>query len=57
MKVTTVSIDEVINDGRSAPPDVIKIDVEEAEKMVLYGAQNILRTKRPLIFLATPSVS
>jgi FkbM family methyltransferase len=55
MTVTTVSLDEWINDGRSAPPDVIKIDVEGAEKMVLYGAENILRTKRPLIFLATHS--
>jgi hypothetical protein len=35
------------------PPDVINIDVEGAEQQVLSGAEQALRPKHPLLFVAT----
>jgi FkbM family methyltransferase len=51
--VRTLSLDELINSGELPPPDVIKIDVEGAERQVFSGAEQTLRSKHPLLFVAT----
>jgi FkbM family methyltransferase len=55
MTVKTVSLDDWIAKAITSPPSLLKIDVEGAEKAVLEGATNLLRTTRPVIFLATHS--
>jgi FkbM family methyltransferase len=53
LSVRTLSVDELIRSGEIPSPDVIKIDVEGAEKQVLGGAEETLRSKHPLLFVAT----
>lgn len=48
--VCTVRLDDFVRAG-APPPDVIKIDVEGAELWVLEGARDILKTRRPFVFL------
>jgi hypothetical protein len=43
----------MLAEGKLAPPDVMKIDVEGAEYAVLCGAKTLLETHRPLLFLDT----
>jgi FkbM family methyltransferase len=43
------TVDSLVADGTVPPPDVIKIDVEGHESEVLNGAQETLRTTRPVI--------
>jgi hypothetical protein len=45
--VSTATIDEIVR--CTWPPDFIKIDVEGAERLVLAGAQETLRSHRPLV--------
>ena len=54
LEVETISLDEFINDGNPSP-DIIKMDIEGAEYDALVGAQEILKNKKPVIFLATHS--
>jgi FkbM family methyltransferase len=51
--VKTVVIDELVFTEYLAVPQVMKIDVEGAEKNVLQGAQRVLQEHHPIIFLAT----
>jgi FkbM family methyltransferase len=53
LTVRTLSVDELISSGELPFPDVIKIDVEGAEQQVLSGAEQMLRSKHPLLFVAT----
>jgi FkbM family methyltransferase len=53
IEVQTFQLDEMIEAGRIAPPDILKIDVEGAEFGVLQGAQRMLTRSRPIILLAT----
>jgi FkbM family methyltransferase len=50
--VNVVTIDALRAAGRVALPNVVKIDVEGAEALVLRGAEETIRSARPVIFLA-----
>ena len=52
-QVKTVTIDDVIAQQQLRSPDILKIDVEGAEFLVLSGAEAVLTTYRPGIFLST----
>lgn len=52
ISVETISLDEFIKQGNPLP-DLIKMDIEGAEFDALTGAKELLRTKKPVIFLAT----
>ena len=54
IEVETISLDEFIKQGNPLP-DLIKMDIEGAEFDALNGAEEILKTKKPIIFLATHS--
>lgn len=53
IKVEMVALDDLIEQGKVPIPDFVKIDVEGAEYSVLEGAQEMLRTSGPTVFLAT----
>jgi FkbM family methyltransferase len=52
-QVPTVSLDELVAAGEIPLPDYIKIDVENADWLVLSGARSLLECAHPVIFLAT----
>ncbi len=52
--VPTIKLDK-ITEELSIAPDVMKIDVEGAESNVLRGGMELLRSKKPVIFLSTHS--
>lgn len=54
-QVRTVSLDELVFNGKAPAPSCMKIDVEGAEMLVLSGAKSLLREVHPVIFLATHS--
>ena len=51
-----ISLDDWLREGRLAPPDFVKIDVEGAEREVLSGAQEMLKSRRPKLLLSLHSV-
>jgi FkbM family methyltransferase len=53
LTVPTVSLDDLLLKGEIPFPDFIKIDVENAAWCVLTGAESLLRSARPTIFLST----
>jgi FkbM family methyltransferase len=53
MRVRTVSLDWLIEEGEIPIPDQIKIDVEGGELAVLEGGKLLLERSRPTVFLAT----
>lgn len=55
IKVETISLDELIKQGNPSP-DLIKFDIEGAEYEALIGAKELLKNKKPVIFLATHSI-
>lgn len=57
LRVRILSLDDFIRSGAFPSPDVIKIDVEGAEQHVLSGASQTLRSKHPLLFVATHSTA
>ncbi len=46
-KVEARTIDSLLSDGTIPPPDVVKIDVEGAERLVLQGAREMISTYSP----------
>jgi FkbM family methyltransferase len=54
IEIETTSLDEFIKDGNPLP-DLIKMDIEGAEYDALLGAKEILKSVKPVIFLATHS--
>lgn len=53
IKVQTVTLDSLLQQGKILPPDYIKMDIEGTELRALKGAQQCIRQYRPQIFLAT----
>jgi FkbM family methyltransferase len=53
VRVRTLTLDRLLQDGGLRPPNLIKIDVEGAELDCLRGASSIVQNFRPVIFLAT----
>jgi len=53
LHVQMVSLDQMIENGDLTPPDVMKIDVEGAEFDVLQGAEKLIESDRPILFLDT----
>jgi FkbM family methyltransferase len=47
--VDTVSIDELVRDGRIPPPDLVKLDVEGAERDAIAGMEIALVQHRPVL--------
>lgn len=55
--VKTITLDDLIpNENTYKYPDLIKIDVEGAEHFVLYGANELIKRKRPLLLIEIHSV-
>ncbi len=52
LTVRTLALDAYVR-RHGLRPDVVKIDVEGAEAEVLAGAESMLRTVRPTLFLST----
>lgn len=50
-KVRLARLDTLVERGEVPLPDLIKVDVEGAEKMFLDGAHASLRAKRPIVLL------
>ncbi len=53
VRVRTVALDTLVSRKEIRPPDFMKIDIEGAEYDCLQGCIEIIRTARPVIFLAT----
>jgi FkbM family methyltransferase len=53
LQVNTVTLDDLVSQGKIPLPDFLKIDVEGAETAVLQGAKAILAQKHPVIFLSS----
>ena len=53
VKVPLVRLDDLLAAGVIKPPDIMKVDVEGAEHAVFQGAQQLVTTHRPTIFLDT----
>src|SRR6478672_6329854 len=51
ISVKLVALDDLVAQGRVAPPAVMKVDVEGAEFLVLRGAEKMLREHQPTLFL------
>lgn len=51
ISVELVALDDLVAQGRVAPPAVMKVDVEGAELLVLRGAEKMLREYQPTLFL------
>lgn len=48
--VRMVTLDELMGDHSLTPPDLIKIDVEGAERIVLAGAKTLIAAHKPVLF-------
>jgi FkbM family methyltransferase len=53
VQVPALSLDTYLDATTSRPPDFIKVDVEGAEFEALVGAERLLNTRHPLMYLET----
>jgi FkbM family methyltransferase len=52
IQVETIKLDEMIDDGCEVP-DLMKVDIEEAEEMMFQGACKIIKSKKTKIVIET----
>ena len=52
-EVRTAALDGLVERGMVPPPTVMKVDVEGAEMKLLRGAESVIASAKPLIFLST----
>jgi FkbM family methyltransferase len=52
LKLKTITLDDYVYQHNNNPPDLIKIDIEGAEYLALIGMQNIIKNKKPILFIA-----
>ena len=57
LKVETVSLDELVGQGKLPMPDFMKMDIEGAEVRALNGARKLLAQRHPTIFLGTHAMT
>jgi FkbM family methyltransferase len=55
-KVRSRTIDSIIGSGELPPPDVLKIDVEGAERMVLEGGRKFFASATPRLVVETHGI-
>jgi len=53
VQVPALSLDAYLEANPSSPPDFLKVDVEGAEFEALVGAERLLNTRHPLMYLET----
>lgn len=53
LNVQCCRLDTLVESGEMPPPGLLKLDVEGAEAAVLRGAEQTIRDRRPVIFVAT----
>lgn len=53
LSLPLVTLDDLVSTRAVRPPQIIKMDIEGGEYDALVGAQNLLKTCRPQIFLST----
>lgn len=53
LRVRTVTLDSLVRSEKLRPPNLIKVDIEGAERDCLVGAAATIKQFRPIIFLAT----
>jgi len=56
VEVRTLTLDDYVRRERAELPDFVKIDVEGAEFDALRGAETLLTSKRPVLYLETHNV-
>lgn len=56
LKVISITLDDLLKEGKILPPNIIKIDVEGAEYQVLKGAFDILKKYKPALILSIHNV-
>ncbi|MBI5688080.1 MAG: FkbM family methyltransferase [Verrucomicrobia bacterium] len=57
LQVETVSLDELVEQGRLPLPDFVKMDIEGAEVRALNGARKLLARRHPTVFLGTHAMT
>jgi FkbM family methyltransferase len=53
LHVRSMRLDDLVGSGAIRPPQCIKIDVEGGEMAVLFGAEELFRAHRPVVFVET----
>ncbi len=53
IKVSTATLDSLLEEGKILPPDYVKMDIEGAELRALRGAARTFQRFHPVLFLAT----
>ena len=52
IQVETIKLDDIIDDGFNIP-DLMKVDIEEAEELMFQGAKKIVKNAKTIIIIET----